>query len=334
MNADSDATSHPTLRSWLHGAPKSNPLVNSLGTSDQMLMRTHDAIEAILVDVERAAPQRLAGKRKELRGARDEPTILNTRTELAMAAKLYRAGIAFDFGQDGASSPDLHLRDRDLAIEVTAKTPAGVPHLYDELEVALAQTPGVSVHLRFSSFPIRMQPEDRMRLIEKVIPVAERAAATGTGGVVEIEFEDIRNPSSIIVAADVLPVPGLGKLGLPVTMESTGVELDPTMKALEQSVLAILEDPAKRKQGKATPSVLLVDLARLGGAWLRPPNVWAGSLAKLIPDDCPFLALAVTVVDLHQVDIPLGYALRSNTSAAQQLLVKSLFDDLNVAGGE
>jgi hypothetical protein len=250
MNAASDATSHPTLRSWLHGAPRSNPLVNDLGTSDQMLMRTLDAIEAILVDVERAAPQRLAGKRKELRGARDEPTILNTRTELAIAAKLYRAGIAFDFGQDGTSSPDLHLRDRDLAIEITARTPAGALHLYDELEEALAQTPGVSVHLRFSSFPIRMQLKDRRRLIDKIIPAAERAAATGIGAVVQIEFEDTRNPSSIIVAADVLPVPGLGKLGLPITMESTGVELAPTTKELEQSVLAILEEPAKRKQGR------------------------------------------------------------------------------------
>jgi hypothetical protein len=82
-----------------------------------------------------------------------------------------------------------------------------------------------------------------------------------------------------------------------------------------------------------TPSVLLVDLARLGSASFRPLNVWASSLAKLIPDDCPFLALAVTVADLHHVDIPLEYALRSNTSAAQQLLVKSLFDDLNGADG-
>jgi hypothetical protein len=313
----------------MHGAVSDHPLVADLDTTDPLLGQTLDAFEALLGDLEAAVPDRIAGKRTEFRRIRDEQSLLNLRTEMAMGAKLSRSGIAFDFGRPGEPSPDLHLRDRNFAIEVTAKTPSGVPHLYDELEAALQELSGASVHLRFTNFPIRMQQVERTRLIEGIVPVAVRAAATGVGGVAEITFDDSRNPGPITVAAEVLPVPALGIYGLPITMESTGPLLGPTMTAIENVVLAILDDPRKRRQGLSMPAVLLIDLARLGNAWLRPLDEWAARLARSLPQDCPYVAMAVTIADLHQVDIPLGVAMRPTATEAQRARVKCMIDHLS-----
>ncbi len=296
-----------------------------------MLAMTLNTLESILADVDAAKPDRLPGKRKDFRAVASEQALLDIRTELAMAAKLHRAGLKFDFGTPGEPSPDLHLRDRDFAIEVTSKTSNGVPHLYDEIEAGLRDYPGVSVHVRFSDFPIRMQPDARALLLEKLVPVAAQANNTGVGGVVEVRFTDTKNPSEIIAAADVLPVPSLGGQGLRITLESTGGLLEPTMTAIEDEILAILDQPAKARQGRSKPSLLLVDFARLGNAWLRPLDIWAKRLARRLPEDCPFLAVAVTNADLHQNDLALAAALRPELTAGERAVVIRTLADLGLS---
>ena len=75
------------------------------------------------------------------------------------------------------------------------------------------------------------------------------------------------------------------------------------------------------------PSVLVVDTARLGHSWLRPLSNWADALASLLPDDCPFLAVGVANIDLHNVEFPMGIAMRSSISERDRALVTPV-DDL------
>jgi hypothetical protein len=327
---DKSSPSRPHLDEWLKGAPARHPLARADQT-DPMLAITLNTLDTLLADVEAAKPRRLPSKRKEFRAVESEQALLDVRTELAMAAKLHRAGLKFDFGTPGQPSPDLHLRDRDFAIEVTSKTSNGVPQLYDEIEATLRDYPGSSVHLRFSDFPIRMQPGARAQLLERIVPVAAQASSTGVGGIVEVKFMDTKNPSEIIVAADVLPVPSLGGQGIRITLESTGGLLEPTMTAIEDEILAILDQPAKARQGRSKPSLLLVDFARLGNAWLRPLNIWAKRLASRLPDDCPFLAVAVTSADLHQVDLALAIALRPGLTDVERAGVERTLVELGLS---
>jgi hypothetical protein len=297
-----------------------------------MLNRTLGALEQILTEVDAARPARIVGKRTEFRAVRSEPALLDIRSELAMAAMLARSHIPFDFGLPNRPSPDLHLRDRPLAVEVTAKGPEGVLSLYDELDALLGPYGSVSVHLRFSDFPVRMQSHERQRLIEHIAPLADRIAAGGDGGLCEISFSDNANPTNpITVMGEILPVPGLGLFGTKITLESTGADLGPTMAALEDRVLGVLNDAAKRRQAASVSTVLLVDLARLGNAWLRPLDRWVEMLRSRLPADCPFVGLAVTIADIHTVKLPLAYFITPIATAAEADLVNSLFQDLRTA---
>ncbi|MFB7359485.1 hypothetical protein [Streptomyces gardneri] len=62
------------------------------------------------------------------------------RAELVAGAKLARAGIPFDFGRrNGATYPDLVLREMNLGIEVKARRLDCLRDLHDELKAALAE---------------------------------------------------------------------------------------------------------------------------------------------------------------------------------------------------
>lgn len=317
----------PTLWSWMQRAGTEHPLADDLESTDPFLGRTLDIIEVILSQVVTAAPERLGTKKSEFRNLRSEQGLLDFRTEMAMAAKLYRAEFAFAFGKSGEPSPDLHLVHNGLGIEVTAKTSDGVPYLYDEIEAALEGAPRASVHLRFSQFPVRMQASHRKALVDQILPAARVASETRKGAVVEVAFTDSRNAGSITVAADILPVPTLA-FGLRITMESTEPMLTPTMQRMEEVVLSVLDSPPKARQGRSMPSLLVVDIARLGNAWLRPLSVWAGALAHLLSADSPFLAVAVTNGDLASVDLPLGVALRPALDSVERTLITSTVNTL------
>lgn len=294
-------SNRPTLTEWMKGASARHPLHELRDDPLPDAAEILDRFDELLATVELAAPARWQGKRRDFRRVTTEQQLLELRGEFVIAAKLARSGTSFDFGTPGISNPDLILRDAEVGVEVTGKTPEGVQHLYEEIDVMLRNLPGCAVTLWFSDYPVRIRAGERRDLLERVRAIAENVATVRHGGVAELRVEDPRNGSSIAIQATVLPVPRLAR-GLRVTWETDGGPLGPALAAVEREVLSVLDNPQKRRQADSMPTLLAVDIARLGAGWMRPPKVWASALAEAIPHDCPFVGLAVFMNALDRVD--------------------------------
>jgi hypothetical protein len=192
---------------------------------------------------------------------------------------------------------------------VTGKTPEGVLQLYDAIEVALEPTPNASVHLVFSRYPVWVNHEHRERIVEQVVAIASQVDRTGTGGVFWEDVDDRKNAGPIKIGIQVLPVPRLGQ-GFKISWETEAGDLSTPMSAVEHAVFAIGEEPAKRSQAASMPTLLAVDVSRIGAGWIRPPNVWAQMLRAGMPAAFPFAGLAVVTPSLDQEDTEIGLALR------------------------
>lgn len=316
----------PVLSFWMEGANADHPLWPLLLATPPAVIGIVDSLEAILAVLEHARPTRLPSKRKAFRQLRVESQLLEMRSELMIAAMLGDAGRSFVLGRNGSSNPDLVL-DTGLGIEVTAKGPEGIADLYEEIEEALRPLQRYSVTLRFSDYPLRLRSEVRSALVDAIRAIALEREGSGEGGVAVCEVVDPRNGSDVLVQAVVLPTSTLVH-GLRVTWEVDSGPIGPALAAVEAEVLEVLEQPRKRRQALSMPTVLAVDLARLGAGWMRPPEVWARSLASSIPASCPFVALAVFVGSLDKSDTVLALAIAPSASEADRELLDSLASDL------
>lgn len=324
MDPPRDTVIRPTLSEWMRKAPPRHPIHDvDLATPAAGIAQTLDALERLLDQVARAKPSGLQGKRREFRHLTTEQGLLELRTELAVGAKLYRAGIAFDFETERGSSPDIHLRNRNLAIEVTCRTSDGLPQLLDEIEEELAGV-NMAVHLRFSAIPLRMQKHERTALIDKII----QTMASGKGGFDPTPFADSMNPEPVEIGADIFPHTGLGMMHTKMTFEVFGQHPPADWTPLERGILDAASKPAKARQARALPSLVLVDVARWGDAWNRPMEDWASHLATALEPTFPYLAIAVTNAGIHDVDLPLAVALRPELADEDRKRVVDLVEAL------
>ena len=255
--------SQVTLSSWMVDAAIAHPLRPLMTDTSSSATAVLAAYEELLATVESAAPTRWQSKRRDFRRLQTEQALLAHRGELVVAAKLIRAGIPFEFGKHDVPNPDLVL-DSGLGVEVTAKAPEGVHQLYDDIDIALLDFPGCSVHLRFSDYPIRLRSTDRQALVEDIRGVAGRVPSTGAGGLVQRTVSDARNGTSIAVQAVVFPVPLLAD-GFRVTWETDPPgQLAVTMACVETEILSVLRETQKYRQAMSMPTLLAVDVGRLG----------------------------------------------------------------------
>ena len=81
-----------------------------------------------------------------------------------------------------------------------------------------------------------------------------------------------------------------------------GAEFAPHFEAVEREILSKVEE--KRRQSGRMPTALVVDVSRLGMAWLRPPEVWADRLAaKLFRQPHAFVGLALVSSPLTSITL-------------------------------
>ncbi|MFE4976448.1 hypothetical protein ACFRAR_30645 [Kitasatospora sp. NPDC056651] len=116
----------------------------------------------------------------------------------------------------------------------------------------------------------------------------------------------------------------------PHVVVENGFDLGNHLRDVEAEVLKVLSDEQKIKQAEARPTILLVDAARTGNAWMRPEQIWARRLADLLPQDTPFVGVAVMIPRLDRADAPISIALRGNAPAEDLDAAKKLAVDLGL----
>jgi hypothetical protein len=285
------------------------------------------AFDSLIGTLEAAQPLRLDGERRDFLKVKTDDDLMIVRAELVAGAKLARAGVGFDFGaRGGKPEPDLLLRDAHLAIEVKARRLNGLQDLHDELEAALEEIAApVMVYLACDERPLYLKPDKRASMVKETLDRV-RSGAWGTA-VTELDQPWATTPL-LPISVRIFqqpPAPGSSR----VVIEG-GWELSGHLQDVESEVLAVLRDEQKVNQAEAMPTVLLVDAARTGMAWIRPPHIWARSLADQLPDDTPFIGVGVMIPTLDSPDASISLALRANVPAEDMAAAHRLAQDLGL----
>jgi hypothetical protein len=235
------------------------------------------ALETILHDVEAAAPAGIRFKRTAFKQETND-NLLNLRVELLAASLLARAGIGFDFGRP---HPDLVCHAEALGIEVATRNRDVVRVLHDRLEEALAEL-GIDVMatIQFDHAPLWIPEDQTNGIVDAVVSAAQR-------GDLNVSFSEHGLRVGLFPEAST----PAGRV-----FYNRGGELGSYMEAIEREIQNKVEE--KRRQAGRMPTVLLIDISRLGMGWLRPPEVWANQLANRFLPPGDFLGLAVVASDL------------------------------------
>ncbi len=322
---------YPSLTSWMAGANPAHPLL-PLIEADRESEHPYSYARSILGPfneiialLESARPLRLETECSDFRSAATQDELLITRAELVTAAKLARHHVGFDFGKRGKNpEPDLLLRGVDLAIEVKARRLNGLEDLVEELKAALAENDAVTVYVGCGERPLCIKPARRAELLAQAM---ECVSAGGGGFVADLDQPWAASPRlqlSIRVFPQP-PVPG----GSKVVVEG-GWELGGHLKDAAAAVLAVLEDPQKVRQAESRPTILLVDAARTGLAWIRPPRIWARMLADALPQETAFIGCAVMIPSLDSADVPISLALRASADPVHLQAAAQFAGDLGL----
>lgn len=328
----------PFLQEWLNRAPQDHPLhslVSKAATNseqDSFAVEAVTAFEDLIEILEQAQPLRLDSVRADFRHARTFDELLDARAELVAGAKLGRAGVLFDFGQRNACpQPDLVLREMDLGIEVKARRLNGLRDLHDELEDALAAIDAhVLVHLIPDSQPLIIKADVRARVVEETLQRVRNGDLSTTVTVVEQPWAARKQ---LLLSVRILEAPGPPYSSrVVITNGFWSSEPGPHLRDAEEQVRAVLESEQKVRQAKSMPTILLVDVARTGVAWIRTPAVWARHLAALIPENSPFVGVAVMIPTLDSSDVAISLGLRANLPEQVRDAVQKLAHRLGLIG--
>jgi hypothetical protein len=242
----------------MEGAGPRHPLAD-LDLPDDVL----GSLDEILGLVEQAQPARIARKRQAFRGMTQLRELLEQRAELLAASLLVRSGVPFEFAAD---HPDLVIDGGRCGIEVTTRRLDDRRALHGLLELAL-QGLDLQAVLTFDGRPLKVGEATVDRIVGQVVDGVRE-------GQTSFRFEDIG--LTVGVVHDVgYPDGQVVVSGAAVT----GSQLTEHMAQVEREVgNAVVR---KRRQASAMPTVLLVDISRLGEAWLRPGSNWTGALRRL-----------------------------------------------------
>ncbi|WLW55247.1 hypothetical protein [Streptomyces sp. YU58] len=325
------STPFPFLQGWMDRAPQDHPLTDLIteatgnSLADSFASVTVAAFEDIVEALEEARPERLAGVRRDFRNARTfNDDLLIVRAEMVAGAKLARAGIPFDFGRrNGDTEPDLVLRDMNLGIEVKARRLDGLEDLRAELAAALTGiTPSVLVELRPDSPPLVIKADVRAKVVEETV---QRVRSGNFGAKVTPVDQPWSARKRLLLHVGIRQAadPTGGSLII-VTGGFWGSEPGPHLMDAEAQVLAALHDEQKIRQAKSMPTILLVDVARTGSAYIRSPKVWAQRLEMLLPETTLFVGAAVMTPSLDDPGVGISLGVRANLSDTDRRAVDEL----------
>ncbi|MET8626654.1 hypothetical protein ABZW30_23330 [Kitasatospora sp. NPDC004669] len=214
--------------------------------------------------------------------------LLDFRAELVVAAEFHRANVPYALGNTKVSNPDFLLDAYGLGLEVNSKSPSGLTDLCEEIEELLHRHhPSAGALITASVYPSRMTG-DNITLVRKHVASALEAADGAAVTPLTVVVKDSKNVTDVHLTV------ALTDQGS-VNWQVEAGDLTVPLGSAEYAAVEAGRSPAKAKQGCAMPGrvMLAVDLSRYGAAWMRPAWVWAGRLARAIPADFPFGALAV-----------------------------------------
>ncbi|MEV7789675.1 hypothetical protein AB0O72_30480 [Streptomyces sp. NPDC088106] len=332
------STSFPFLQDWMENTRQDHPLADLIAEATgntpagSSALAVVTAFENIIEALEKAKPERRGGVRRDFRKARTFDDLMITRAEMVAGAKLARAGVPFDFGRrNGATEPDLMLREMNLAIEVKARRLDGLQDLRDELQAALADvTPPVLVRLLPDSPPLVIKSATRDEVVAETLQrVRSRDLGSQSKAIEQPWSERPRLLLNIgISQGDYLPNGSL------VTAFGGFWDAEPGahLRDVEGEVLAALEDEQKVRQTDTRPTILLFDAARTGMAWIRSGRIWAQRLAMRLPDTTPFVGAAVMTPKLDDPDVGISLGMRENLSDQDRAAVDELAHRLGLTG--
>jgi hypothetical protein len=239
-----------------------------------------DAMDQVIGTLVRAQPLRLSRKRDAFQAARSIGAVLEQRAELVVGALIAQAGVEFEFAAD---FPDLVLSHGSYGIEVGTRAIDGPWGMCDQLEAGLAGRSGLHVVLRFDRRPLKL-PETVVRDVVSSIIEQEYTQPTTT-----LRFDSAQ--LTVLVAKDVIE----GASNAVVEFQSEGPELTSHMGEVERELDNKIAE--KRRQATKMPTILLLDVSRVGWAWLRPGSVWNAVLQKKLEGE-PYVGLALMVSTL------------------------------------
>ncbi|MDX2531602.1 hypothetical protein [Streptomyces scabiei] len=331
------STSFPFLLEWMDNAPQDHPLTDLIAEAtknspaDSFASAVVMAFENIIETLEKAQPERRAGVRRDFRSARTfDDDLMIVRAEMVAGAKLARAGIPFDFGRrNGATDPDLVLREMNLGIEVKARRLDGLRDLRDELQAALADIDlTVLVHLLPDSQPLTIKPDKRAEVVAETL---QRVRSRDLGTQVTVIDQPWSARTRLLLKIGIYQADHLPNGSLVTVMNGFwGSEPGPHLADVEDQVRFVLQDEQKIRQAESMPTILLVDAARTGSAYIRSPKIWARRLEMLLPDTTPFVGAAVMIPTLDDPDVGISLGLRANLSDQDRAAVGELVQRLGL----
>jgi hypothetical protein len=301
-----DPLRHPALSKWIDsraGHPLADP---------QLLPAFVDSYEHIVAPLVKAAPRKLATRRKAFRAASTLDDLLEQRAELLIAALLLDAGLLDAFGDP---HPDLVCCSGALGLEVGTRWKDDVRLLHDRLEDRLTRDGhDITVHLEFSEKPLAIGEQGLSRIVERVA-----VAAWSLDEAQSMRFE------GAALRVDLTPAtPGEGAR----VVWATGFELDGHMAEAQREIANILQ--RKEHQARSMDTILLIDISRVGQSWLRPPANWQRALdAVLAPSDA-FAGLGVFFSPIDGLGREGALSLRGTASERTRAAGRNIAHALNL----
>jgi hypothetical protein len=324
----------PRVTAWMSETPTTHPLweiIDKATASPEprsVGLEILAALEDIIVNLEQANPLRLATERADFQKAKNFNDLLIVRAELVAAAKLARVGIPFEFGsRTGAPLPDIILENFNLAMEVKNRKLNGLQDLADELNTALIEAKAaVTVHLEAEEWVLCIKPSERQHIIEQTL----QRVATGT---VENFSAELDHPWATKTKSRVgvhvfpgTPLAGSQAVFIQNAFAATGHFTD-----IEDEIVNVLTgDEQKTAQAESIPTILLIDLGRVGMSWIRPERTWAARLAVRIPATTPFVGVAVMIPRITDPNVVISLALRDNLSEEERTDAEGLAELLRL----
>jgi len=184
-----------------------------------------------------------------------------------------------------------------------------------ELECALATIPGdYSIFLDFPDAPLALSEDARASIVERAV---------------EVVLAGVSQMLSLVESGVTVRIlPGPGQPGLRVFYNQS-TDLSAHFQAVEREVVNTV---GKKHDGPPSgdaspPAIIVVDVSRLGLAWMRPSVVWAESLGQTILQPVtPFIGLAVIGSDLLSLNVGGAAVLSAGISEDTNRVARQMLD--------
>ena len=283
-------SSYPILREWLQDAKPESPWLPFINGAAQD-PGICDTLETILQCMEQVNPVGLASLRKRFADD-DEGNTFGLRTELNLGFHFAQSGVPFRFG--GTGQPDFYCALRP-AIWVEARTRGrdDLRLLQRDLLLALGSA-SVTVTISMQRH-LSISKGDRRAAIDGVVAALRDGVPTNS---VSVYLPEIAGTAAIAAS----PFGSASVFVAPITSE-----LGDHMNEVEREVGNVVREKTEQstRNGWSSDTLLVVDGSRLGMAWLRPEEIWAGRLEALSPTwgTVPFLGVVVMFSGLTSTSI-------------------------------